>query len=60
MDVIKRHLKSDDRQKHLEDDEKPITADEIELDVTEDVKEDVQRCCEIMQGYGPERYVRST
>ena len=40
-DVINRHL-SDERQKHLEDNEKPITADEMELDVIEDFEEDVR------------------
>ena len=40
--VINRHL-SDDRQKHLEYDKKPITADAIELDVAEDVEEDVRK-----------------
>ena len=41
-DVINRHL-SNDRQKRLEDDEKPITADYIELDVAEDVEECVRK-----------------
>ena len=40
-DVINRHI-SDERQNNLEDDEKPINADDIDLDVAEDIEEDVR------------------